>query len=73
MYGHWATIQCSAVGSSAKTELLESFDQVSQAGREGRKPVEAFLLMHWTRSCNYELFLVLRPKCLCQARGNRQK
>lgn len=67
---HWATIKCSGAVFSAKTELLESFDQVSQARREGRKPVESFLPVLWTCSCNYELFLALWPKCLCQARGN---
>lgn len=37
MYEHWATIKCSGVVFSAKTELLESFDQVSQAWKTGEE------------------------------------
>lgn len=56
MYEHWTTIKCSGVVFSAKTELLESFDQVSQAGRDGRKSVEEFLLMDWTCSSTMSCF-----------------
>lgn len=60
----WCSIFCQdwAVG-----ELWSSL--TSWKRMEERKSVEAF----FSDALDYELFLVLRPKCLCQARGNGWK